>query len=141
PHRFDAAILQTLAPEVERSEIQNRCEEFSRLSFVSADADGWGMHQPVRRHFFSQWLQPQFAAEFAGASGRLAAFFKAREEHSQGEQAETARRQRMFHLLGVDQESGFREFELLLRRARHERLYSECSQLVRLVAEYDGFLM
>jgi tetratricopeptide (TPR) repeat protein len=94
----------------------------------------------VRQHFFSQWLKPPFAEEFAAASGRLADFFKLRIERSRGGAAETARRRRMFHLIGANKESGFREFELLLRRARHNRLYSECSQLVRLVHEYDGFL-
>jgi tetratricopeptide (TPR) repeat protein len=140
PHQFDVDIVQTLAPRLERSEIQQRCEDFARLSFVPTDAHGWALHDSVRRHFFSQWLMPQSAEEFAGASGRLAAFFKERAERSEGEPTEIARRRSMFHLLGANQESGFREFELLLRRARHNRLYSECSQLVRLVHEYDGFL-
>jgi len=140
PHRFDTDVLHTLAPELERSEIEDRCTEFSRLSFVSADNDGWALHDGVRRHFFSQWLEPQFNHEFANASGRLAAFFKGRIERSQGEAAETARRRHMFHLFGVDQEAGFQEFLLLLRRARGNRSFSECSQLVRLVHEYDGYL-
>ena len=140
PHRFDADVLETLAPEIERAEIQKHCEDFSRLSFVSADADGWALHDGVRQHFFSQWLKPPFAEEFAAASGRLADFFKEKMKLSQGGAAETARWRHMFHLIGANKESGFREFELLLRRARHNRLYSECSQLVRLVHEYDGFL-
>jgi tetratricopeptide (TPR) repeat protein len=140
PHRFDPDVLETLAPGFERSEIQNHCEDFSRLSFVSADADGWSLHDGVRRHFFSQWLKPRLAEEFAAASARLADFFKLRIEGSRGGEAETARWRHMFHLIGANKESGFREFELLLRRARHSRLYSECSRLVRLVHEYDGFL-
>ncbi len=140
PHRFDADVLQTLAPWVERGEIEKRCADFSQLSFVATETDGWALHDDVRRHFFSQWLGPQRAAEFTAGSARLAAFFKAQIEHSQGERAEVARRRRMFHLIGADQDAGFQEFVVLLRRARNFRLYSECSQLVRLVHEYDGFL-
>ena len=157
PHRFDADVLEALAPGFERSEVETRCEDFSRLSFVSAYADGWGLHDGVRQHFFSQWLKPRFAEEFAAASRRLVEFFEKRIKDSQGEAAETARWRRMFHLIGAHKESGFREFELLLRRARHNRSYGvlrqagiqqlvgrpavdECSQLVRLVHEYDGFL-
>jgi tetratricopeptide (TPR) repeat protein len=140
PHQFDADIVHTMAPTLERAEIQQRCEVFARLSFVSTDAEGWTLHDGVRQHFFSQWLMPQSAEEFAGASRRLAAFFKERAGRLQGEPAETARRRSMFHLLGADHESGFREFELLLRRARHDRSYSECSQLIRLVHEYDTLL-
>ena len=94
PHQFDADIVHTLAPRLDRAEIQQRCEEFARLSFVCADADGWALHDGVRRHFFSQWLMPQSAEEFASASRRLAAFFKERARRSQGEPAETARRAR-----------------------------------------------
>jgi tetratricopeptide (TPR) repeat protein len=140
PHQVDINVMQTLAPGLERRDIQDRCEQFSRLSFVSADADGWAFNDGVRKHFFSQWLKPQFAEEFADASGRLVTFFGLEMERSGGEPAETARRRRMFHMLGVDKESGFREFELLLRRARHNRFYSECIQLIQLVHEYNGFL-
>jgi tetratricopeptide (TPR) repeat protein len=140
PHRFDAEVVQILSPELEHSEIQHRCKEFSRLSFVSADTDGWALHDGVRQHFFSQWLKPPFAREFAEASARLATFFKMRMGRSYGEPSETARRSYMFHLLGADQEAGFREFELLVRRARHNRSYSDCNQLIRLMHEYDGFL-
>jgi tetratricopeptide (TPR) repeat protein len=140
PHQFDVDVLASLAPGFERSEIQNHCADFSRLSFVSADADGWALQDGVRRHFFSQWLKPRLAEEFAAASERLADFFETRIERSRGAAAETARWRRMFHLVGANKESGFREFELLLRRARHNRLYSEYSHLIRLVHEYDGFL-
>lgn len=140
PHRFDIDVLHTLAPELNRGEIEDRCAEYSQLSFVSADADGWALHDGIRRHFFSQWLEPQFTQDFANASQRLATFFKARMERSRGEAAETARRRHMFHLFGVDQDAGFQEFLLLLRRARGNRFFSESTQLVRLVHEYDGFL-
>ncbi len=141
PHQFDADIVHAMAPALERAEIQQLCEEdFAGLSFVWADADGWALHDGVRRHFFSQWLMPQAAEEFASASRRLATFFTERADRLQGEPAETARRRSMFHLLGADHESGFREFEVLVRRARRNRLYSECSQLIRLVHEYDTLL-
>ena len=52
PHQFDADIVHTLAPRLDRAEIQQRCEDFARLSFVCADADGWALHDGVRRHFF-----------------------------------------------------------------------------------------
>jgi len=140
PHQFDVDILQVLAPEHSRGEIQQRCEEFGQLSFVTASIDGWSVHDAVRRHFFSQWFKPQVGEEFAVASARLADYFHRQAEVAHGELAETARRRHMFHLLGADQESGFQEFESLLRRARHNRVYSECSQLFQLVHEYDGFL-
>jgi hypothetical protein len=105
---------------------------------VSADADGWALQDGVRRHFFSQWLKPRLAEEFAAASERLAGFFETRIERSRGAAAETARWRRMFHLVGANKESGFREFELLLRRARHNRLYSECSQLISTCAILSG---
>ena len=140
PHHFDADIVHTLAPELDPATIQSRCEGYAELSFVSANADGWALNHGVRRHLFSQWLKPEVAEEFSSASRRLADFFGARAGHLHGEAAETARRLGMFHLLGADRKSGFREFELLNRRARHGRLHSECSQLIRLVHEYDAVL-
>lgn len=140
PHQFDVDILQTLAPEHARSEIQQRCEEFGQLSFVTASVDGWSVHEAVRRHFFSQWFKPSVREAFVSASARLAEYFQRQADVSSGELAETARRRYMFHLLGADQQAGFEEFEKLLRRARHNRLYSECSQLLRLLHEYDGYL-
>jgi tetratricopeptide (TPR) repeat protein len=140
PHQFDVDILQMLAPEHSHAEIQQRCEEFGQLSFVTASVEGWSVHEAVRRHFFSQWFKPQVREEFATASARLAEYFQRQAELARGDLAETARRRRMFHLIGADQEAGFQEFEQLLRRARHNRVYSECSQLLRLLHEYDGFL-
>jgi len=140
PHQFDLDILHALAPDLAHGEIQQRCEEFGRLSFVAAGADGWALHDGVRRHLFSQWFKPQAREEFVTASSCLADFFQRQAEVSQGEAAETARRRRMFHLVGADQEAGFQEFERLFRRARHNLLYSECSQLLQLLHEYDGYL-
>lgn len=140
PHQFDVDILHALAPDHSRAEIEQRCEEFGALSFVTASVDGWSVHDAVRRHFFAQWFKPPVREEFAAASARLADYFGQQAEVSRGELAETARRRRMYHLIGADQEAGFQEFERLLRRARHDRMYSECSQLLRLVHEYDGFL-
>lgn len=140
PHQFDVDILQALAPEHPRSEIQQRCEEFGGLSFVTANVDGWSVHDAVRRHLLTQWFKPQLRAEFAAASARLADYFQRQADVSLGESAETARRRHMFHLIGADQEAGFQAFEHLLRRARHDRMYSECSQLLQLVHEYDGYL-
>lgn len=140
PHHFDADIVHVLSPELDPAMIQRRCDGFAELSFVCVDADGWALNNGVRRHIFSQWLKPEVAEEFSSVSRRLADFFGARADHLQGEAAETARHIGMFHLLGADRKSGFREFELLNRRARHNGLQSECSQLIRLVHEYDAVL-
>jgi tetratricopeptide (TPR) repeat protein len=140
PHQYSEDILSILSPELERGEIKKRCEEFSEFSFVSSYGAYWVLSDQVRRYLFLQWLTPQHVQNFQQASARLAAFFEPQSVQSQGELAEIAIKRRMFHLVGADQESGFGEFERLFRRARHNRWLSECSQLVRLMHEYDNFL-
>lgn len=140
PHHCDADVVHVLAPNLDRATIQRRCDEFTQLSFVSVDGDGFALTNAVRRHLFSRWMRPEAVAEFTDVSMRLAEFFRRRADESQGEAAETARRRAMFHLLGADRKAGFLEFERLNRRARHSKMESECSQLIRMVHEYDETL-
>jgi hypothetical protein len=50
PHQFDADIVQILAPRLGAAR-SPALRDFARL-FVSADADGWALHDAVRRRFF-----------------------------------------------------------------------------------------
>ena len=140
PHQFDVEIFLALVPGVTADEARRRCEELSPLSLVIPAPEGLSVHESVRRNMFRQWLEPENREEFAAASTRLVELFDDRITRLQGDRLETARRRRMFHLLGADPEQGFAEFERLSRAARHGLLFGECGSLIRLVHEYDAVL-
>jgi tetratricopeptide (TPR) repeat protein len=140
PHIYDQEILRLLLPSHDASEAEQRCTEFASLSAVTPVADGWSVHEKWRKDIFQSWLSADNRAEFASVSRRLADFFHASSETTEGAARETARRRGMYHLLGADQAAGFAEFERLCRTARYQLRYTECAALIRLVHDYDSVL-
>ncbi len=140
PHEFDPDILRALAPELDTELARQRCAEFARLAIVIGVAERLALHEEARDHLFHWWLQPQNSDTFAQVNATLVEWFSRQRLEAVGEHLEELQDQRMFHLLGCDQASGFAEFEHLFAEARHVFRLSRCTALIRLVEEYRPVL-
>ncbi|WP_429886356.1 tetratricopeptide repeat protein [Geoalkalibacter halelectricus] len=140
PHHFDADLLRLLAPELDADLARERCEEFMRLAIVIASGEDLILHEEARTYLFHWWLRPENWPDFVAANAALVDWFSHREGEPPEAQREEWQDQRMFHLLGCDQEQGFAEFERLFGAARHDFRLSRCAALLRLVEEYRAVL-
>ena len=140
PHYFDPSILQVLKPGMAPNEARKRCAEFSGLSIIIEHHDALVMHDDARRYLFSIWLGTNNTPEFASASTRLVEHFEKLMQEVSGESLIQTERMKMFHLLGAYQNKGFKEFEQLFRKMRHQFRLNDCESLIDLAHEYDRVL-
>lgn len=141
PHRFDPPTLAVLAPTLPREAVDEHYRLFTSLSDVTTLGKHARFHDQMRGYLFKQWLEPAAQTEFRKASKALADYFQ-----ELSEQADTPRESElhefraMFHLIGADQEKGFRRFDSLYRERHRQARPAECEQLVSLVSEYSTVL-
>jgi len=139
PHSFDAQILQVLDQTLDQANADAVMADLGHLAAVVQLPGCLALHDVVRRQFFLQWLRPENRSEFTAVSRRLAQFFQP------GEQDTAAQRSKkensfVYHLIGADQEEGFKHFRLLYGDYRSQLQTSNCEVLVRLLAEYEPVL-
>jgi tetratricopeptide (TPR) repeat protein len=140
PHQFDPDILQALAPELSSTQAKDLYEEFINLSIVLSLKDEAAMHDEARLHLFKHWLEKDSVQKFQQANQRLVQYYERRLAVVEGMTLENLKRNRMFHLLGVNQADGFVEFEKLFEEMWHQYRISECETLIHLVHEYNAVL-
>lgn len=140
PHHFDAEKMQVLAPGADSEWLQQKCAEFSELSFVVPNDNGWVIHDAARTYLFNSWLKPDQSLPFVRASARLVEYFQQVIDAGSGYSLVAATRANMFHLIGAEQAAGIERFVSLFRQARHQLNLSECEALTKLVHEYDPIL-
>lgn len=140
PHSFNEEVMVAMLPELDPARARSLCEQFTKLSLVLTDPDGFSLHDRARKEIFRSWLFPERRGEFSAISLRLVDYFQFRAGGAKEQALEHAKRLRMFHLIGADPEAGFAEFQSLCRRARSQFRLSECATLLRLVHEYDAVL-
>ena len=114
PHEFNPPVLRVLEPDLDEAGAQARYDEFSQLSCVIAVPDGLALHDVTRAELFGDWLKPDRGQQFREANARLVAHYDGLVVAVSGTAREVLALQRMFHLLGADQEAGFRQFESLV---------------------------
>lgn len=93
------------------------------------------IHDQSRRQLFQQWLKPGRRNEFAAISARLVEFFTQRARAAQVDEKESFERRRMFHLIGLDQDSGVDEFE----RLWHPQLQPDLLKRSAIILQYFTF--
>jgi tetratricopeptide (TPR) repeat protein len=163
PHQFNLSVLQALLPEVAPDNLESEFRTLSELSIIKSCegresnlrspaasephhlntrlSGSLFMHDGARRYLFDKWLKfrgTDDARDFVEASRRLAAQFERFASSVEGEQAERFQIERMFHLLGANQNEGFCEFQRLFRIMRRRLRLYDCERLLRLSHEYDN---
>lgn len=136
PHEFDSALLAFIGG-LDTEAAEQRYMQFTELSLVQIGETSLSVHERWREPLWRWWLADAQRARFAALSERLVLWFT-QPASLTGE--DPAARRRMFHLLGCRHDEGMAEFDRLFRTARHRRRFSECSLLLRLVAEYSVLL-
>ena len=136
PHEFDAALLAFIGG-LDADAAEQRYAQFTELSLVQIGENSLSVHERWRQPLWRWWLADAQRARFVALSERLVLWFT-QPASPTGE--DPAARRRMFHLLGCRHDEGMAEFDRLFRTARHRRRFSECSLLLRLVAEYSPLL-
>src|SRR5262249_24618327 len=79
-------------------------------------------------------------AQFRGVSARLVEYYTSLTNSTRGEAKAVAECQRIFHLLGKDEQEGFAEFQTLFRAERYRYRFGSCEALIKLVREYQPIL-
>jgi tetratricopeptide (TPR) repeat protein len=100
--------------------------------------DGFRLQDQVRRLYFGEWLGQYTSDRFRTLNRRLVEVFRG--APGEARDAVVPRRQVVFHAIGVDQESGFADFEQLFRVQRQQYRLSDCAAMLTLVHEYDPVL-
>ncbi len=140
PHQFDPTVIQALVPELNEAHSKSFYNEFENLSITLSLKKESAFHDEARLHLFNQWLMPDKKQEFREASQNLVEYYEKRAAGVEGIEQENMKRNRMFHLLGVNQHHGFGEFKQLFQEMWHQYRLSECKTLINLVHEYDKVL-
>ena len=141
PHRWDAATLRVLAPDLGADEAERRYDDFLELAVVSSGGQAARLHDAARGYLFRRWLTTPDRPVFAAASRRLAEHFTALRRESTGSaEEEQLLYSAMFHRIGADEHAGIREFSALFKERRRQFRIGECDRLVKLVCEYEQSL-
>jgi tetratricopeptide (TPR) repeat protein len=137
-HQFNEETLRVLEPSLSEEQAAERFDQFTRLSAVIATPDGLALHDRVRQHLFGSWLG---SAALRDVSERLVVWI---EEELAKDIPETEReklqRRRIFHRIAIDQNAGIDEFEDQFEIYRERMRLTACSNLLRMVQEYDSVL-
>lgn len=145
PHSFDVETVAVLMPELDRAEATAAIDEIRPLAFVIRSEQANALHDDVRHYLFNWWLEgrdkdPARWQRFRAASARLAAHYAALAERSIGDAKAIAERQRIFHLVGADEQAGFDAFQHLCRIERYRYRLESCEALIKLIREYEPVL-
>jgi tetratricopeptide (TPR) repeat protein len=140
PHQFSAEILQVLVPDLNDQAAAERCREFAQNPSVrSYGGQLFAVVKDWRGRLFDDWLKPEKRTEFVEANKRLVNYFSNGAEDESAD-ADSRRLNKVFHLIGVDLNEGFAEFENLLGERRQRSSPGECEILIRLAREYQPVL-
>ena len=140
PHQFNVEILQVLVPGLNDEAAAERCQEFAKNPSVrSYGGKLFAVVKEWRQRLFDEWLEPDKRTEFVEANKRLVDYFSNGAE-DESTDADSRRLNKVFHLIGVNLDEGFTEFENLLGERRQRSSPGECEILVRLVREYQPVL-
>ena len=140
PHQFNAEILQVLVPGLDQSAAEERCLEFAHNPSVrSYGGRLFAVVKDWRERLFDEWLKPDKRTEFVEVNKRLVDYFSNGAD-DESVDADSRRLNKVFHLIGVDINEGFAEFEHLLRERRQRSSPGECEVLIRLAREYQPVL-
>jgi len=140
PHQFNAEILQVLVPDLNDQAAAERRREFAQNPSVrSYGGQLFAVVKDWRGRLFDDWLKPEKRTEFVEANKRLVDYFSNGEEDESAD-ADSRRLNKVFHLIGVDLNEGFAEFENLLGERRQRSSPGECEVLIRLAREYQPVL-
>lgn len=136
PHWFDERIVELLTPAELAEPTSRVLETVTGLSFVRAHRRGLALHDKARERLRAATItrhEPLFRAASASLEGYFAAW-------AGREPDETLRWERIYHLIGVDEDRGLDAFGEEFRRARLERQYHACHTLADMLAEQQPIL-
>jgi|GEM_PF-2290653 len=138
--QFNPRVLQVLDPSLDEAAATLRCEELMELAIFSEGEFGLTMHDSARRHLFNEWFQPEYLAEFRAASERLKNFLAGRLREVGRDDAWSAQRAYIYHLIGSDEDRGIEELASRFKQAAEQFVLDECEVLVNLALEYESIL-
>jgi tetratricopeptide (TPR) repeat protein len=140
PHHFTPVILRVLAPQLTIQEAETHYAELTALPVCLYLEERVAIHDEARRYLFGQWLKPEQGVEFVAVSRRLTDHFGNFARATKGVLKKYMETDEMFHLLGVDQTTGFARFERLWTEDYLECGLARCKSLISLVREYNAVL-
>lgn len=141
PHRIDKNIVSVLIPQCSLAERIGAIEELMSLSFMFESGEGIQMHDDVRKYLFDGWLNSRTNdegkwAQFISTSARLVDYFSDGSMSVNGHTKVLLDREKMFHMIGAEVNSGFDYFEHLCRQERYSFRLSSCESIIMLAKEY-----
>lgn len=142
PHQFNPEILQVLVPGLNDEAAAERCREFAQNPSVRTyGGQLFAVVKEWRERLFDEWLvEPDKRTEFVEANKRLVNYFSNGADDDESADADSRRLNKVFHLIGVDLNEGFSQFENLLGERRQRSSPGECEILIRLAREYQPVL-
>ena len=163
PHQFDVETLKVLAPEMTDAEAEEEIKRLSKLSIVrvrgesrdyplslaNSETEGdepvgifdLALSSAARRYLFNKWLKTEESRRvFKSASLGMVKYLEDQVAGAELDALDRIQFDRVFHLLGADQEKGFAEFEHLFCELRRRFRFNDCERLVKLAHEYDTTL-
>lgn len=140
PHQVDWRILQVLNPSLTEENAKRLFQEFSGSSLMVFLEDSISFHDEVRPRLFQAWLKPEHEAEFQSVSRRLAGYFEKLTEAAEGAAKSSLASRAIFHLIGCDQDAGFKKIQERVTRLRHQYRFTECESMLSQAEEYGPVL-
>lgn len=139
PHQFNPTILMCLDTELTSNEAAKKvCREFGEFPTVRTFSNDLNeIRDEVRSYLFEQWLQPDREDSFKFASQRLVGYFTTLDDTDKSLTRDARNINRIFHLIAVDRDKGFEEFEAYIREKRQNFALDQAESLLRIVHEYD----
>lgn len=140
PHHLTPQILRILAPHLTTEEAEAHYAELSALPVCIFLEERVAIHDEARRYLFTEWLKPERRVDFITLSQRLTDYFRTLASSTTGVLKKYMEADEMFHLLAVDQEKGFTQFQRLWTEDYLECGLSRCKSLLSLAREYNAVL-
>lgn len=129
---FDQPILRAL---MKQDNVREAYNELRRFPFVRTRTEGLAMHDAVRE-LLDENLHVQDAERHRELHERAAAYFKARLERANGEEAQRLAMEQLYHCIRANEETGIRLFQEMAEELARYRLVNRLRALLNDVSTY-----
>lgn len=138
PHWFNSAMVGLLVGSDKKPE--DILAQLANYSFVESGTRDRHRYHETARGYLLERLRRTDPGSFLQLNQRAFEYFDGNLRRGTSEAQTECERERMYHLLAVNQEDGFREFERLFWEAEQYRHLGICNSLLQLVAEQSEML-
>lgn len=141
PNLCTAEVLRVLVAEEDKSPAELFFHEIGSLSFVAPTEDGFYVHESIRDDLLVSWMhKPGRRRKLEKLSAKLADYFRSKCMGADVQNVEFWEVQRIFHLVGADQDSGMAEFLSFVEQNMVISRIDSCLTLCNLILKYQPIL-